>query len=180
MSITQYQAAILAFLYEKLQLTDPVSTLDGPLSGSFAGSFYAAHGEVDYRDDGTQIVFTLPTYTNSVFLGLTQSRPVETALLLTNIEDYERETSVSVKPGETIRFPEDTTQVPNLPFGVVIVPIGTSLDTDELPDCHEIDGKHTTFALAVPITRAEYDIKKQRGYDALIDHWEQTDKSLYF
>lgn len=89
-ALTKKQAAVLSFLFGKVDLGAGVDTLNLRLQGDFSGRFVAAHSKFE---DGLTIVFTLPTYGDSVFFGLAQRSSMETASVLANLEDYERTTS---------------------------------------------------------------------------------------
>lgn len=180
MPINKHQASILAFLFDRLPIGDDVDSLEFSLSGVFKGKYHAAHAAIESEDQEVRIVFTLPSYSSSVFLALTRTRPGETARLLANLEDYERESSLGLGLGEVIKTPQLAQRDPETPFSVILLRTTTSLDCAEVPDRQEIDGKPMSFFLAVPLTKAEWELRRQFGHDALMDKFQTEGKQLFF
>lgn len=180
MQLDRYQAAILTFLFDRLPIGDDVDSLEFALSGGFEGKFRLAHSVIEAADRSTRVVFTLPTYCQSVFLALTRTRVTETARILANLEDYERESSVQLGLGEVVLTPDDLQQDPDVPHAVILLRTATSLDCAEVPDCQTIDGTPTLFLLAVPLSKDEWELRTQRGHDALMDRFQEGEKELHF
>lgn len=180
MQLDRYQAAVLTFLFDRLPIGDDVDSLEFALSGEFEGKFRLAHSVIEAADRSARVVFTLPTYSQSVFLALTRSRLNETALILANLEDYERESSMQLGLGEVILTPEQVQHGPDTPHAVILLRTATSFDCAEVPDSQTIDGKPTLFFLAVPLTKDEWELRRQRGHDALMDRFQEDEKELFF
>ena len=180
MKLSIYQAKILSFLFESLPTTDEVDYLEFSLSGSFSGKYRVVHSEIRDVDTPSRIVFNLPTYSQSVFLALTKTNPSETALILANLEDYERETSKALRPGETVVLPNELSSTPCAPYGVVLLRAATSVDCEAIPDNKDFDERRTSFSLVVPLTKDESEIRNQLGHDALMDEFERSQKQLFF
>lgn len=180
MKIDENQAAILTFLFEKLPIGKSVSTLDFPLSGAYSDRHYVAYANLTSSSDSGTVVFTLPKDTKAVFLALTKENQRHTARLLANLEDYERENEMELKLGEVIIVPDSEAHTSQLPFAVILLPTATSLDCAKVPNVHEINGQLVNFLLAVPLTKDEWTIRNRNGHDALIQHFIDTDKALFF
>ena len=180
MKLSIYQAKILSFLFESLPTTDEVDYLEFSLSGSFSGKYRVVHSEIRDVDTPSRIVFNLPTYSQSVFLALTKTNPSETALILANLEDYERETSKALRPGETVVLPNELSSIACAPYGLVLLRAATSVDCEAIPDNKDFDERRTSFSLVVPLTKDESEIRNQLGHDALMDEFERSQKQLFF
>ena len=180
MNLDRYQASILTFLFEKLPIGSSVSYLDFPLKGESTERYCIAHARIFAIENSVEVVFTLPRQSNNVALALTDRKTRDVALLLANLQEYEWENGLLLKAGEVVIIPNPDEPAADLPFAVIILPIETSLDCAALPTSKEIAGRLTTFHLVVPLTKAEWAIRKQNGHDALIDHFEATGKALLF
>lgn len=180
MQLDKYQASVLAFLFEKLPIGDVVDSLEFSLSGSFTGKYRAAHSAIKQSDQPAHVVFTLPTYSHSVFMALTRTRPNETARLLANLEDYEREASLALRFGEVVVTPDQVRSGAETAFAVILLRTATSLDCAGVPDSQELDGKRTSFFLVVPLTKEEWELRHQHGHDALMNKFQADEKELFF
>ena len=174
MELEKYQAAVLATVFERADISDSVEWFQFALSGDFRGQFVAVAAKVGTA--GERIVFNLPTYSTDVFVGLTDKDPKAVALILANLEDYERENGLRLRLGEAVVIPTST----EAPFAVLLLRPATLLDAAALPDAAEIAGRPTAFLLAVPLSREEYDFRAAHGHDGLLDHFEEVGKSLAF
>ena len=178
--LKKYQASVLSMLFECLPLGDEVDTLEFSLSGTFAGKYRAGHSTIESTDKPAQVVFSLPTYSRSVFLALTRANPIETARVLANLEDYERESSLQLGLGEVVVTPDQVRRDSDTPFAVILLRTATSLDCTNVPDQQDICGQRTLFFLVVPITKGEWDLRRERGHDALMDKFQIDRKDLFF
>ncbi len=175
------QSSVLAFLFEQLPIGDLVNTLDFSLSGDFHGKYYAAHASLGEPTENISVVFTLPTYTTHTFFALTRSKEMEVARLLANIEDYEKEKSINLRLGEAIITPGKSSSTDSWePHGVILLRTASAVDLRNVPDKEKINGKEIFFFLVVPLTKAEWDCRKQFGHDALIDLFQSNGKELFF
>lgn len=180
MQLNKYQAAVLAFLFERLPIGDDVSSLEFALSGEFLGEFRVAHAVIASSDQLSKVVFTLPTYSRSVFLALTRTKLDETTLVLANLEDYERESCMQLGLGEVVLMPKQLQDGIDAPHAVILLRTATSLDCDNVPDRESINGIRTLFFLAVPLTKDEWELRKQHGHDELMDRFHDCGKELFF
>lgn len=174
MELEKYQAAVLATVFERTDIGDSVDWFQFALSGDFGGKFIAAAAPVG--TNGEHIVFNLPTYSTDVFVALTDKDPKIAALILANLEDYERENGLLLRLGEAVVIPSSM----KTPFAVLLLPTATLVDVSGLPDTTEIAGQQTAFLLAVPLSKDEYELRSACGHDCLIDHFERTGKTLAF
>jgi hypothetical protein len=174
MELDKYQAAVLAVIFELADIGDSVDWFEFALSGDFGGRFVAAAAKVGMA--GEHIVFNLPTYSTSVFVALTDKDPKAAALILANLEDYERENGVRLSVGEAVVIPAGG----EVPFAVLLLRTATLRDVASLPDTAEMAGKLTAFLLAVPLSKEEYDRRAADGHDVLMDHFAKTEKGLVF
>jgi len=174
MELGQYQAAVLAMVFDRADIGDSVEWFQFALSGDFGGEFAAAAAKVGTA--GEHMVFNLPTYSTDVFVGLTDKDPKALALILANLEDYERENGLRLRPGEAVIIPTST----EAPFALLLLRPATLREAAELPDQAEIAGRVTAFLLAVPLSKEEYDLRAALGHDRLLDHFEAVGKSLAF
>ena len=179
MDLDRYQAALLAFLFDRLPIGDDVDWMEFALSGKFSGSFRVAHAAIDNVDDVAHLVFTLPTYSRSVFIALTRVDTAETARVLANLEDYERELSLQLRLGEAVVIPSEG-NYEKTPHAVILLRTATAFDCASVPDRHSIEGYETSFFLAVPLSREEWELRRTRGHDALMKHFEDVGKQLFF
>jgi hypothetical protein len=164
-------------MFEQTAIADPLETFRFSLSGDFSGQFCVAGGRVG--EDGEHVVFNLPTYSTSVFIALSDDSPLNTGLILANLEDHERESGAQLALGEVVIIPRGAAQ-PIAPYAVLLLRTATLADVARVPDRAEIAGHPTTFFLAVPLTKAEYDYRAEHGHDALLDLLETENKSLAF
>ena len=180
MQLDKYQASVLAFLFERLPIDDDADSLEFSLSSAFRGKYRAVHSEIEFTDQPARVVFTLPTYSNSVFLALTRASATDAALVLANLEDYERESSLQLKLGEVIITPHHALLSADTPQSVILFRTATSLDCAKVPDCQTIEGKPTLFFLVVPLTTEECEFRCQHGHDALISRFQADQKDIFF
>lgn len=179
MQLDKYQASVLTFLFEKLPIGGDVDSLEFSLSGTFSGKYRVAHTAIEDSEQQARVVFTLPSYACSVFLALTRTKQNETARLLANLEDYERESSLQLGLGEVVITP-DHASAPDAPFAVILLRTATSPDCADVPDSQIIAGQQTMFFLVVPLTAEEWELRRQQGHDALIAKFQADQKELYF
>lgn len=180
MQLDKYQASVLTFLFSRLPIGDDVDSLEFSLSGAFSGKYRAAYSAIESTDQPASVVFTLPSYSSSVFLALTRTKPRETARLLANLEDYERESSLQLGLGEVVITPDHERDDADTPHAVILLRTATSLDCAEVPDSQVIDGKPTLFFLVVPLTKEEYELHRRHGHDALMSRFQADQKELFF
>lgn len=171
--LSRKQGAVLSFLFEKIALGHEVSTLDLGLKGDFSGRFLAAYANLS---NSRTIVFTLPTYSNSVFFGVCKAEPAKTATILANLEDYEREGGV-LRTGEVIRLP-DATSEHTVTHSVLLLRTATLPEIKKVPDHATIGEEQIRFALALPLSAQEYEYRRSHGHDALMDKFERDGKDL--
>lgn len=176
----KYQASILTFLFDRLPIGEDVDSMEFSLSGQFAGKYHIAHSAIETATGDAHIVFTLPCYSHSVFLALTRINVAETARLLANLEDFERESSQDLRLGEVVITPEQELRDHEMPFAVILLRTATSLECARVPDSWEIDGKRTSFFFVVPLTMAEWELRSKSGHDALMEKFEASGKELFF
>ncbi|KWO37708.1 hypothetical protein WT97_25950 [Burkholderia sp. MSMB1459WGS] len=67
-----------------------------------------------------------------------------------------------------------------MPYAVILMRTATSLDCAGVPDHQMIGGKQTQFFLVVPLSRDEWELRRQSGHDALIDRFRDDQKELFF
>lgn len=179
MQLTKYQAAILAFLFERLPIGDDVDTLEFSLTGDLPGKYRVAYARVQFSDQIVHIVFTLPSFSDRVYLALTRTNVAETARVLANLEELERESSKRPRVGEVIvTLPSASEHEADRP--IILLRTATSIDCAEVPDEQVIGGKQTSFVLAVPLTLNEWMHRRLHGHDALMDRLQECKKELFF
>lgn len=173
------QYAIVSLLFDKIGLHDPVTPLEYVLDGDFSGTYFAVVGAPKDVDEPASLVSTLPRYSRSVFVALAKSREVDVARLLSNLEDIEREKSVSLRPGEVVGgLGEAEAGFP--PYAVIIMPVAVSHLLRELPDDVVLAGVQISIHFVLPLTEREVACRKAMGHDGLIDLFQREGKSLYF
>lgn len=177
MQLDRYQAKILETIFNNVEISGDISTLEFSLSGGFLGKYRAGY----FRSgvDGEYVVFNIPTNSHSVFFGLTESNPHKTALMLANLEDYERENRLALRLGDAIVTPGHNNAT-DYPFAVILLRTETLRDCAGLPDSFTIDGVRTSFFFVVPLTEEEYKFRDKCGHDALMDSFEESGKSILF
>ena len=180
MRLDKYQASVLAFLFECLPIKDDVETLEFSLTGSFPGKFSVGYGAIAQSDQPANIVFTIPTYSHRVFLALSRTGTIETARLIANLEDYERESSRALNLGEVVVTPDQFRNETGTPFGVILLRTKSSFDCANVPDSCELNGIKTTFFLVIPLTKMEHEILHLNGHDALMDKFQAEQKDIFF
>lgn len=177
--LDQYQASVVSFFFEKLSIGGQVHTLEFPLTGDFSGKFRAAYSCIQGNDEA-KIVFTLPSYSSSVFIAMTRTMLNDVARVLANLEDYERETGMPLGLGEVVIIPDPESMAGNLPYAVLLLRASVSAYCSLIPERALIKGRDTQFFLAVPLTRDEWELRRQRGHEALIDYFVEEGKETVF
>jgi Suppressor of fused protein (SUFU) len=180
LNLNTYQASILTLLFETLPIGHSVEHVDFALKGGSNDRHHIAHARILTGENKVHVVFTLPLRSAKVFLALTEYKMKDVARLLANLTEYERENSLALGIGEVVVTPDQQEQTAELPFAVIVMPIETSKDCAALPTFKEVKGKLTTFQFVVPLTKEEWSVRKQDGYDELIDHFETKGKSILF
>lgn len=180
MTLDKFQAAVTAALFERLPISDDIRTFEFSLFGDFPGAFRAGCATLDTGIEQVEIVFNLPSYSDSVFLAVNESDPRVTARLLANLEDYERERGLQLKLGDSVVLSHENGSDGNLPFALILLRTASSLDLLTVPDRLAIGGREARFFLAVPLSEPEWLVRREKGHDALIDRFVKHDKSLAF
>jgi len=180
LQLEKYQADLVPFRFERLAMGDDVDSLEFSLRGEFPGKYKVVNSVLSEDSDSSRVVITLPTYSRSVFLALTQKNQIETSRILANLEDYERESKVELGLGETIRLPEPSDAASQMPYAVLLLRTATAPSLAAVPDRRTIDDISTNFFLAVPLTGDEWKVRNERGHDALMDLFEERGKDLFF
>ena len=165
-------------MFEYLSIEDEVYYLEFSLSGEFKGKFRVGYAKIEAVD--LYVVFSLPTYSKSVFIALAREVPRDVALYLANLEDYERDGAVAMRPGEVIITPKEMYSEGNSPFALILLRTSTSIDCAKIPDNSLINGILTSFILVLPLTREEYQMRRERGHDALMDAFQDSQKDIFF
>jgi hypothetical protein len=178
MKLNKYQANLVTKLFSDLHIGDDISSLEFSLSGDFSGKYRAAFHALG--EGGGYIVFNIPVYGSSVFIGLAESDPKAAALILANLEDYERENSLKLGLGEVVIMPSDLKNEDKDLFGVVLLRTASSVECSDVPDKAMVQEVETSFFFAVPISRREYEIRRERGHDALMGVFEESRKYIFF
>ena len=178
MKLTPYQAKILEFLFGCLPMGEGVDTLDFALKGDFRGRYFAAHAPL--KDSDASVVFNLPIYSESVFIGLSRSDPKHTSLLLANLEDYERESGLRFKSGDVAKIPARASGNADPPFALLLMKTAVASECANVPGHIRIAGKDTSFFLVVPISEGEDRIRAESGHGALMEAFEGTNKDIFF
>jgi hypothetical protein len=171
------QASVVAFMFQTLPIADSVDTLDFSLSGSFPGRFHAAYARILGSDD-LSVVFTIPTYTSHIFVGLSHEKQADVARILANVEDYERETDAALNPGDVIVLPNATQEAS--PFAIILLRAASWSDLGKVPDKTMIMDREMRFSLAVPLTRREWEYRSTLGHDALMALFQSEGKQVLF
>ena len=70
MKLEKFQAAITAALFEQLPISGDVKSFDFSLFGEFTGAFRAGYATLNADSEQVEIVFNLPSYSDSVFLAV--------------------------------------------------------------------------------------------------------------
>lgn len=177
MKLEQYQAAVLQMLFERTAVGESVDVLRFALSGDFTGEYVVVAAPIG--NDGDHIAVNLPHYSRSVFVALTDKDPNAVARILANLEDYERESGGALGLGEAVVIPDASSSL-GAPYAVLLLRTATLADVASLPDMATIAGRHTSFFLAVPLTKAEHDFRGDHGHNVLLDRFDAEGKSLAF
>ena len=177
MEIDQYRAAVLATLFELTDIGESVEVLRFTFSGDFAGEFVVAGAPLG--GNGECLAFNLPTYSTTVFIGLAEGGLKRVALILANLEDHERQHGLKLSLGEAVVLPNPG-DIADMPYAVWLMATATLTDTKNVPDCQNVGGRHTSFLLAVPLTKAEFDFRREHGPDRLLVRFESQGKSIAF
>jgi Suppressor of fused protein (SUFU) len=184
MQLTKYQAALAAFMFDHLPIGEGVDLdiLEFSLEGDFFGKYHAAHCSLESFLDSERVVFTLPSFSKSVFVALCRGSAKRVARLLANLEDYERERSIQLGLGEVVVTPDQLVeQIGSLEaHAVILLRTATAIDCAQVPDCEIIDGRETSFLLVLPLSAEEYEIRRRLGHDALMDKFQIDGKDIFF
>lgn len=178
MKLSRYQSQILVSLFEKLPIPGDVDRLEFSLSGDFSGKYVCGYSRV--ADTDAYIVFNIPIYGSSVFLALTERSPKQVALILANLEDYERENNIDLGLGEVVVTPTGSVRDMSVPFAVILLRTATSPICGDVPDHMMVDGRPTRFLFAMPISEKDHQLRREQGHDALMDIFEAEDRDLVF
>ncbi|MBP7336469.1 hypothetical protein [Niveispirillum sp.] len=165
-------------LFEKLPIPGDVDWLDFSLSGDFSGKYVCGYSRI--ADMNGYVVFNIPTYGSSVFLALTEGSPKEVALILANLEDYERENNIDLGLGEVVVTPAGSVRDMPVPFAVILLRTASSPICGDVPDQMVIEGKPTRFLFAMPISEKDHQLRREQGHDALMDVFEAEDRDIVF
>jgi hypothetical protein len=172
-----YQAEVLEMLFERTAIAEGLEMF------RFASASDVAQGRLvvtaPFIEERQQIALNLPCGSSSVFIALTNKEPEAVARMIVGLEDHERERGAPLSLGEAVITDGDSPDTEG-PFAVLLARTAWIDALAEIPDTAAIAGHTTTFLLAVPLTRAEYDFRAAHGLDALFGRFEAEGKELAF
>jgi len=156
--------------------------LEFSLEGDFFGKFRAAHCSLESFFESERVVFTLPSFSSSVFVALCRGAEKNVARLLANLEDYERERSIQLGLGEVVVTPDKLIgRAGGLEaHAVILLRTATAIDCAQIPDSEIVDGRETSFFLVLPLSAEECEIRRRLGHDALMDKFQVDGKDIFF
>ncbi|MBO9602146.1 MAG: hypothetical protein J7496_06530 [Novosphingobium sp.] len=176
MELNHYQANVLKLIFERTGIERDMDILRFSLAGDFKGQYVIAVSECDVGD--SYIAFNLPSYSSSVFIAITKADVKLAALILANLEDYERETNGVLRLGEAVIMPNPNNDF-EIPYAVLLLRTGTLIDIAEIGDVETISDRETSFFFVVPLDRDEHDLRATLGHDALLDTFEAQQKDIF-
>jgi len=174
--LPRFQAAVLAKVFDSAPIHEEAVTLEFKLSDS-ADVFHVAYArltdEAGYRD--SYLVFSLASVANRVFMTVTAGRPREVARALANLEEYDRQTSLS--GGSVIRVPDQFFGTHGLTAVLLLRP-STLNGFDDVEDSSEVQGRRLDFSLTLFLTEAELEFKRLHGHDALMSRFDAEGRDV--
>jgi hypothetical protein len=60
------------------------------------------------------------------------------------------------------------------------MPVAISALLSSIPQVAMLDGREIRFVMALPISQKELECRHTKGHDAMIDMFQQEEKSLFF
>jgi hypothetical protein len=173
-----YQAEILEMLFERTAIAEEIVRFRCTPSGEVADEHLVVAAPLG-EQDRQYLALNLPAGSTNVFVALTDNRPEAIARIIANVEDHERRRGRALGLGETIITDKGSLR-PEVPYAILLSRTATFDDLAALPDTAMIAGRATSFFLAVPLTRAEYEFKIEHGLDALHSRFEAEGKRIAF
>lgn len=174
------RAPLFAFIADRLPLDEELTTLNFQLAPNVDIQLYAGIGHVHDEHEPTSIVFTLPKHPGNVFFAITAANENDVARYLANLDDYEAEEAAHLHAGEVVLLHDDN-GAPNTAFaGVLVLRTASSLYLRDICDGAQIGQSTMTFLLAMPVTKDDLAIRRDRGHDALMDYFSSTGREVAF
>jgi hypothetical protein len=167
------QAAVLVHLFDNVELLEPIDTLDFKLAGG--DRHFAAYGKP--KDlSGLQLIFTLGTTSERIYLTVSNGDPVEIARVLCNFEDIDREDGVVTQ--FQLREFADEYMGKHGWKGALFIPPDNFPSLERLADTADVGGRRYYFSLVIFLSDADVRFGKLRSVGSLLEKIVAEDRDL--
>jgi hypothetical protein len=139
--------------------------------------YYVAAAAVTDGGPDVNLVFTVASHSRWIFITATDGVAHDVARLLARLEDFVANSEEHVHYSHTLAIDEPFA-AKNGRVAMLLLPASVSPLMRDWPDETTLDGQTYHLALVVFLTPAEYRLKRERGYDALLDQFEAEDRDL--
>lgn len=170
--LDRLQGAIAAYVMER----SPCEPSLQLRSFSFDGvSRMVGHSTIRAANATESLFVTLPREAGSdVFLAVSDGPPRLVGGALAGLEEYSAENG-HLGLGDTV--PLDVQEIRDRGWSAFLLLRVMTL-IDGFPDGETLGGQRSNFFLAVFLRPAELDLKRRKGLDALLDHFESTARDI--
>lgn len=134
----------------------------------------AGYMQIGNGEDSIQLVFSFPKEKSDCYLTFTDGDPKELCKEMASLQEYNDETA-HLCDGHTV--PTSSKYMKSggwVSYLITVTPIAHKA----LPMFVDIFGRNIRFHLAVPLNKEEYEIKLERGYDALLDFLDEKGRDI--
>ena len=126
-------------------------------------------------DEEVSVVLNKPTFSNKLFLTVTDGDPEKVARVMAHLE--ETDIKKCLHQSDIVRFDYSYLKDFNK-IGVLLLNINVSPVFDDLESEMVLSDNKIHPLLVLFISQDEYEYKKQHGHDALMDYFAENDKDL--
>jgi hypothetical protein len=168
---SKFHAQLLHLLMENDQLQD-----SSVLRDFVENDVVLKTALIKSKDESVGLVCNLPTLVPKMFAMVTEGDLEKLVRVMAHIEEVDAEKKC-IESSHVIRFDEEYLKSKGK-VGVLILNAEVSPVLSILPELIKFNGEFVTPYLVILIDSHEYEIWKSKGNDALMDYFEETNKSL--
>ena len=138
--------------------------------------YYTAWATLD-AEAGSHLVFTVASYSHLVLVTVTDGAPAAVGALLAALEDFDT-TIAALGIGHTVPLTTHRYAVEHGRCAAVLLDHTTLNLLSSLDSVVEFEGHTCHFAFVLFLDEAEYRVKREQGFDGLLEYLNRTGRRL--
>ena len=127
------------------------------------------------EEEDISVVFSVPHSSANIFILVTDGPGDLVRKVIANLDEIDRDEKIGFGAVKLL----SSTELSALGIaGFIVLPVETSNLLGELSSSFKIEDHVFKFCLVVPISSEEYSLWKDKGHDALVNYFSDTEKDL--